>query len=329
MPTKNLVPIEKIRPIRYQPHVLTNSLNMFGGTTTVTWSMLVSLLCFFEAVLMLLFFATLGSTIIFRLVIFNAVSFLSPALMIIIFVLWLWFAGHPQRLDDTINRYYFKKRVRKNIDKISIFQDKVTEEEIRRFTGIISYDPVSCLYRTLVNKATTGFWKLRGHPYKGNWFYVTVAKPNYTKTDHMVIIENLYSADKTFPPNHYKNTLMITGDTSKHVLAEFKKLIANPNIDKIQEQAIYSILDLYKDQETTKEPIYLILFGLPYTTKVEKARQYMSDMRAGYENTINVKGIKTELITDPLVLSMLIKGALTGKMWVRGNLIGKGGKFGH
>jgi len=329
MATKNLAPIEKMRPVRYQPHVLSSALNMFGGTTTMKWSTLFAIMGMVDAALGMTIFFTFGRKIIFQFFIFNAVSFTAALLMIVVFTLWLWFAGHPQRLDNTIGRMLFNKRVRKFIDKFSIFDDRVTEAEVQRITGFVGYDPESGLYRTLVNKAKDGFWAIRGHPYKGNWCYVVTAKPDYTMTDHQVIIENMYASDKTFKAGHYKNTVMITGNTATKVLQEMKDKLKKPNIDKFSEQALYSILEMYRGQESTKEPIYLILFGLPFTLRKETALQNMRDMRAGYEASINVKGIKTELITDPYILSLLIKGALTCKMFVRGDLLGKGGKFGN
>lgn len=309
---------DRIRPARYQPHVInTDTFNLSKSGHSPLWSAVLVLMFFIEANFLVLGFFTLTKNIIFKIWIFNAVSIFSVIALLVVFVCWLFLAGNQKRLDETIEMLLFNKRVRKGVERISIFDEKVKEEEVRSITGYERYDPETGIGWTKVNEM---HWSIKDHPYRGNNCVTYVAYSELEESEETTIIENMYEADnalKIFDGGIYKNTTMIISESMTFALKDYEKKLSSPKITKTEEQALYSIIQSYKGRKQLSEPYYLIHVGLPFTVHKETALRNLQKLENGFIKALDDRKIKTVRIRNPNFLASIIKGTLTCKLMVR------------
>jgi hypothetical protein len=305
------VKIEKTRPVRYQPHVIVEKPNPFDGSISSTWKAILGGLILLETDLLGVGFLTLNKDILFKLWVFNAASFVCIIAIIVLPILWLWLAGNQKRLDNTIEKMAYNKRLKKGIECLSIFDPKVTDSIIRSITGIIGYDPESGLFRSLVNEIKTG---LRYHLYRGNWFASYILTIDFAETDDILLIENMYSILKKVPQKHYMNTVMLTTDTFANAMKEYEEMLKETNLPKNREQALYGILEQYAGNTSLKKQLYILHVGLPFTVSRKTAAENLVKIENSLIQALEGKKIHAEQIKEPILLAAIIKGALTGKI---------------
>jgi len=324
---------------RFEPHVLEDIVDPIKNNKSDLWRFGIIITCFLEVIDLILFFTTLNREIIFKILIFNPVSFLSIFAFIVIPVLWFASAGTQKRLDSNVDKVAFKNRLFRGYEKISKYGDTIYEGRkfslkylmytisthfkvqqataIRSVTGIKSFDPKTGLSEHDVNEKK---WSLTDHPYLGNWAYDVIA---YIKTtdDEEVIIENLFDAGKSLKQGGVLiRTTMYSGETIANNLDDIERKLANPDISEISQKALYSVYNHYVGRNGSYEPIYCIHFGLPFTTSKEKAIEYMRVIRDEFEQALNERGIETVLIKDFDIMKAIIDGIFTGKMYFTGDI---------
>lgn len=309
--------LERFRQVRYRPHIIRGDQNPFGGGVSGIWRGLLAALIILEVDVIGAFLLTLNHDIIFKLWMFNAVSFICVIAFIAIPTLWLWFFGNQKRLDNTIEKILFNKRLKKGFECLSVFDGKITDANIRSVTGIIGCDQETGLFRSQVNEVKN---QLTQHPYRGNWFMTYNAKINFSETNSLLVIENLYGILKTIPEKHYVNVIWITSETTKNAIKDITNLLKEKDLRKPQERALYSLYNKYSGQNNLREAMCIIHIGLPFTVHKETAIKNMIHVQNHYIKALNEKKIDTEQIKDPYILSAIIKGALTGQLHMVGGL---------
>jgi hypothetical protein len=302
---------------KWEPHELEDTVDPFKNHKSDIWRAGVYITCFIEVVNVILFFATLNKAIPFKILIFNPLSFIIVIAFIVTPVLWFAVAGTQKRLDENVEKYKCKIRVKNRVDKFSKWDEKTPEKSIRRITGIKSFDPKTGLSEHEVNEKK---WAVDDHPYLGKDAFDLIA---YVKTtdDEEVIIDNLFEAGKSLKQGGVEiRTVMYSGESICNVLDDVERQLSSSDLTEIREKALYSVYNHYAGREGNYEPIYLIHFGLPYTASKEKALEYMRVIRDEYELALNERGIETVLIKDSDIMKTIIDGIFTGKMYFSGDI---------
>lgn len=303
--------IERMRPVRYQPHVIVEKANPFDGSVSSAWKGLLGMLILLEVDLVGLTFLTLNKHILFKLWIFNAATIILAILLTVLPVMWMWYAGNQKRLDNTIEKMMFNRRLKKGIECLSIFDKNVSDSTIRSITGIIGYDPETGLFKSIVNEIKTG---IKTHLYRGNWFASYVITVDFGETDDILIIENMFNILKKVPAKHYINNVMLTTDTFANAMKEYEEMLKSTNLPKNQERALYSILNQYAGNDSLRKQLYLLHVGLPFTISKQTAKENLVTIQNSLIQALEDKKIHAEQIKDPFMLAAIIKGALTGKI---------------
>jgi hypothetical protein len=303
---------------RWEPHELEDTVDPFKNNKSDLYRAGIVVTCFLEVVDVIVFFATLNRDILFKISIFNPVSFLAIIAFITIPVLWFAVMGTQRRLDENAEKVKCKWRVKKKVDSFSKWDDKTPEQSIRKLDGIKSFDPETGLSEHLVNEKK---WAVDDHPYLGQHAFDLIA---YVKTtdDEEIIIDNLFEAGKSLKIGGVLvRTIMYSGEDICNVLDDIEKKLADPNIDEVRQKALYSVYNHYVGREGNYEPIYLMHFGLPYTASKEKALEFMREIRDEYEVALNERGIETVLIKDSDIMVTIMEGIFSGKMHFTGDII--------
>lgn len=303
--------IERTRPVRYQPHVIVEKANPFDGSVSSTWKGILGMLILFEVNLIGITFLTLNKHILFKLWIFNAATIVLAIAIIVLPLIWIWYAGNQKRLDGTIEKMMFNRRLKKGVECLSIFDNKVSDSVIRSITGIIGYDPETGLFRSIVNEIKTG---IKQHLYRGNWFVSYILTVNFGETDDILIIENMFNILKKVPAKHYVNNVMLTTDTFANAMKEYEEMLKSTDLPKNREKALYSILNKYAGNDSLRKQLYLLHVGLPFTINKQTAKENLTTIENSLIQALDDKKIKAEQIKDPFLLAAIIKGALTGKI---------------
>lgn len=302
---------------RRQPHILTKVVDPNGDKSSL-WHMLFVGMVFLELVDILIFFVTLNTQILFKIFFFNAISVLTMIMFLIIPCIWALIGFNQTRLNYNVRKYRFKWGLKHGREHISKYSKGATEDAIRGFTGIISYDAKTGLSEYQVNESPA--WVLEKHPYEGNRGFDLIVIPEIVEEDE-VITANLHAAAKSLPAGTLKKTTMITGQSFSYIMDDVKEQLEDKNISPVRYSALMSVWDQYKDRASTNEPIFLIHIGLPYRYNKEDSLKIMQEIRDGYEASLNQRGFATVLIKDPEDWVMIITGMLTGKMFFRGGMV--------
>jgi hypothetical protein len=230
---------------------------------------------------------------------------------------WYVVAGNQTRFDNTVNQYKFNKGVKNKEESFSKYDKTVPEKTIREFTGFIEFYEGLGICKEEINETS---WSLKDHPYTGNYSLNLLADANFLDEDE-VFIENMFEANKNIPAGCLKKTSMVCGQTLSNILEDIEKQLADPNLPKVREQALYSLYNQYSGRNATFEPLYIIHIGLPYAPTLEIAIENMTIIRNEFERSINEKKIHTTLITNSDDIIDIINGIFTGTMWFRGDVI--------
>lgn len=336
---RQVVHVER-KSSRYEPHVLEDMVDPIKNHKSDLWRTGVIITCFLEVLDLILFFATLNKVIIFKVLIFNPLSFISIIAFIIIPVVWFAVAGTQKRLDRNVDKLKFKWRNTRGYESVSKFGEPVytgsklslsylkyriskkvkvpQEKAIRTLTGIESFDAKTGVS---VHKVNEKKWAVDDHPYLGQHAYDLIA---YVKTtdDEEIIIENLFEAGKSLKEGGVLiRTSMYTGETIANNLDDIERQLALPDLDPVRQKSLYSVYNHYLGREGNYEPIYCIHFGLPFTSSMEKALEYMRVIREEYELALNERGIETTLIKDSDIMKAITESIFTGKLWFDGDII--------
>lgn len=318
---------------RFEPHVLEDTVDPFKNNKSDLWRAGVITTFFLEVVDVVIFITTLNKDIIFKILIFNPVSFLSVIASIAIPIIWFASAGTQKRLDGNIDKINFKTRLLRGYERISKYNDNVytgskyslkyllyliskrlkvkPETAIKNVTGILSFDPKSGLSTHLVNEKK---WALDDHPYLGQHAYDVLVDVK-SADDEEVIIENLFDAGKTLKMGGvFIRTTMYAGESIINNLENIERQLSDPDISEIRQKALYSVYNHYSGREGNCDPIYCIHFGLPFTTSTEKALEYQRVIRDEFEQALNERKIETVMIQDFDIMKAIIGGIFTGNM---------------
>lgn len=303
---------------RWEPHELEDTVDPFKNNKSDLYRAGIVVTCFLEVVDVIIFFATLNRDILFKISIFNPVSFLAIIAFITIPVLWFATMGTQRRLDENVEKVKCKWRVKKKVDSFSKWDDKTPEQSIRKFNGIKSFDPETGLSEHLVNEKK---WAVDDHPYLGQHAFDLIAYVKSTDDDE-IIIDNLFEAGKSLKIGGVLvRTIMYSGEDICNVLDDIEKKLADPNLDEVRQKALYSVYNHYVGREGNYEPMYLMHFGLPYTVSKEKALEFMREIRDEYEAALNERVIETVLIKDSDIMVTIMEGIFSGKMHFTGDII--------
>lgn len=325
---------------RYEPHVLEDTVDPIKNHKSDLWRTGVIITGALEVADLILFFATLNKEILFKILIFNPLSFFLIIAFIVIPVVWFAVAGTQKRLDRNVDKLKFETRNARGYETVSKFgiteyrgrkfsfaylkyriskQIKVPQEKaIRALTGIESFDAKTGVS---VHKVNEKKWAVDDHPYLGQHAYDLIA---YVKTtdDEEIIIENLFEAGKSLKEGGVLiRTCMYTGETIANNLDDVERQLALPELDAVRQKSLYSVYNHYLGREGNYEPIYCIHFGLPYTSSKEKALEYMRVIREEHELALNERGIETTLIKDFDIMKAITESIFTGKLWFDGDII--------
>lgn len=327
------------RSSRYEPHVLEDTVDPIKNHKSDLWRAGVIITCFIEVVDLILFFATLNTNILFQIWIFNSLSFLLIIIFIVTPVLWFAVAGTQKRLDGNKEKLKFKYKVARGYERFSKYGEHVytgrkmsfkylkyllskilkvsSEKAIGNIIGIESFDFTTGISTHRINEKK---WAIDDHPYLGQHSIDLVAYVN-TTDDEEIIIENLFEVGKTLKEGGVLiRTCMYSGETIANNLNDIERKLANPDISEIEQKSLYSVYNHYHGREGNYEPIYCIHFGLPYTSSMEKALEYMRVIRDEYEYALNERGVETTLIKDSDIMKAILDGIFTGKMWFTGDI---------
>jgi hypothetical protein len=303
--------------VKHQPHIMVDVVDPIQQGTTYKFQLVKICIIAITVLHIAIFFISAievvkhGSMICLFLAIYALIA------IVAIPKFWHDVAGTQLKFDTLIDKINFYKNVQNKTICKSKYDPTIPEESIREVTGLIEVYEETGLVKEEVNQP---MWSLKEHPYLGQHSFNLIADPKFLEED-IVFIENMFEANKNLPSGCLKNVGMICGQMVSNILEDIEHELSLPNLSKVREDALYSILNQYSGRNATFEPIYIIHIGLPFTESIDIALENMQTIRNEFEKSINEKKIHTVLIKDSDVIADLTQTIYTGFRWYEGDVI--------